>query len=229
MDGRRFRDRREAGRELARALAAYADRDDVVVLGLPRGGVPVAAEVARSLHAPLDVCVVRKLGMPGHEELAMGAVASGGVTVTNPEVLEQAAVRPAGFAAVRDRELAELGRRERAYRGDRPAVEVAGRTVVVVDDGLATGASMRAALAALRRRGPARLVAAVPVAAVETCAELVGEVDDVVCARTPRPFVAVGLHYDSFPSTTDEEVRAALAAAGRAADGDPGAGEGPAG
>jgi predicted phosphoribosyltransferase len=208
-----FRDRREAGRQLAQHLAAYANRPDVLVLALPRGGVPVAYEVARALHAPLDVFLVRKLGLPGHEEYAMGAVASGGVRVLNPEVVEQLHLPDEVIDTVTRRELQELERRERAYRGDRPFPDVRGKTVILVDDGLATGSTMRAAAEALRQQGPARLVVAVPAGSPETCDEFRDEVDEVVCAITPEPFYAVGLWYDDFSQTTDDEVRDLLAAA----------------
>jgi predicted phosphoribosyltransferase len=212
-----YRDRREAGSRLARILAGQlgddADRGDPVVLGLPRGGVPVAAEVAAALQAPLDVFVVRKLGVPGQPELAMGAIASGGVVVRNPAVTAELGISEAAFAAVREREAAELARREAAYRGVRPPVPLRGRTVVLVDDGIATGASMRAAIAALRELGPARVVVGVPVAAVSTCVDLAREVDELVCPLTPPGFGAVGAHYLDFRATTDEEVRRALEAA----------------
>lgn len=207
----RFRDRRDAGRQLAGWLGEYAHRPDVIVLGLPRGGVPVAYEVARELDVPLDVLLVRKLGVPGHEELAMGAVASGGIRVLFPDVIRAAGVSPQDIDAVTAAELRELERREQQYRGSRPYPDVGGRTVILVDDGLATGASVRAAIAALRQEHPARLIVAVPVAPPETCAELRTEVDDVVCAVTPEPFYAVGLWYDDFGQTTDEEVRELLA------------------
>jgi predicted phosphoribosyltransferase len=208
-----FRDRREAGQQLARHLAQYANRPDVVVLALPRGGVPVAYEVATALDAPLDVFVVRKLGLPGYEEFAMGAVASGGVRVLNQEVVEGLRIPPQIIEAVTRRELEELERRERAYRGDRPPLDVRGKTVILVDDGLATGSTMRAAAQALRQKGPARIVVAVPAGSVETCNEFRSEVDDIVCAITPEPFYAVGLWYHDFAQTSDEEVRALLEAA----------------
>ena len=208
-----FRDRREAGRQLARHLAAYANRPDVLVLALPRGGVPVAYEVARALDAPLDVFLVRKLGLPGHEELAMGAVASGGVRVLNRDVVEALRISPEIIDAVANRELQELERREREYRGDRPFPDVRGKTVILVDDGLATGSTMRAAAETLRQQGPARLVVAVPAGSPQTCDEFRDEVDEIVCAITPEPFYAVGLWYDDFSQTTDDEVRELLAAA----------------
>lgn len=213
----RYRDRREAGAVLASALAGSADRAadraDLVVLGLPRGGVPVAAEVATALNAPLDVFVVRKLGVPGQPELAMGAIASGDVVVRNPAVTAELGISESAFEAVREQEAAELARREAAYRGGRPRTPLRDRTVVLVDDGVATGASMRAAIAALREHGPARLVVAVPVAAASTCAELAREVDELVCPLTPFGFGSVGAYYLDFRATTDEEVRRALEAA----------------
>jgi predicted phosphoribosyltransferase len=201
-----FRDRREAGRFLARKLTEYADRPDVLVLALPRGGVPVAFEVAQALHAPLDVFLVRKIGLPGHEELAMGAIASGGVRVLNNDVVRALGIPEDVIETVAAAEQQELERRERIYRGDRPPPDVRGRAVILVDDGLATGSTMRAAVAALRRQGPARIVVAVPVGARESCAEFECEADDVICARTPEPFYAVGLWYGDFSQTTDEEV-----------------------
>jgi len=210
-----FRDRTEAGQYLAEKLTPYADRPDVLVLALPRGGVPVAYEVARALRAPLDVFLVRKLGVPGYEELAMGAIASGGVSVLNEQVVDGLGIPEDVIRAVAAEEGRELERRERAYRGDRPAPEVRDHTVILVDDGLATGASMRAAVAALRRLGPARLIVAVPVGARETCSELGREADEVICARTPEPFRAVGLWYADFSQTTDEEVRDLLERAAR--------------
>jgi len=212
----RFRDRREAGRVLAQELTAYAGRPDVVVLALPRGGVPVAYEVARALGAPLDVFLVRKLGVPGHEELAMGAVATGGVRVLNDQVVRALGIPPDVIDMVAAWERQELARRERLYRGDRPPPDVKGRTVILVDDGLATGATMRAALAALRQQQPARRVVAVPTAAAQTCDALRTEADDVVCATTPEPFDAVGFWYEDFSQTTDDEVRELLDRAARA-------------
>jgi predicted phosphoribosyltransferase len=205
-----FRDRYDAGRQLARELAAYADRRDVLVLALPRGGVPVAYEVARTLHAPLDVFLVRKLGLPGHEELAMGAIASGGVRVLNEELVHVLDIPPDVIDEVAEEEGRELQRREQAYRDDRPPLNVRGRIVILIDDGLATGSTMRAAVAALRRQGPARIIIAVPVAAASTCRDLQKEVDEVVCAHTPEPFRAVGIWYDDFSQTSDEEVHALL-------------------
>lgn len=213
---RRFRDRADAGRMLAARLAAYAYRPDVLVLALPRGGVPVGYEVARALGTPLDVYIVRKLGVPGYEELAMGAIATGGAPVLNQEVVNSLHIPPSIIEAVAAREQRELERREHLYRGNRPPPEVRGRTVILVDDGLATGATMRAAIAALRRQQPARLVVAVPVASRETCDALRPEVDEVVCAMTPEPFHAVGLWYEDFAPTTDDEVRDLLDRAARA-------------
>lgn len=205
-----FVDRRAAGRELAAHLQEFAG-DDVVVLGLPRGGVPVAYEVARALGAPLDLLVVRKLGLPGHEELAMGAIASGGVEVRNEPVIASSGVDDATLEAVAGHERVELERRERVYRGDRGPVDVAGRTALIVDDGLATGATMRAAVDALRQRDAAVIVVAVPIAAPPVCAEMGRTVDEVVCLRTPDPFVAIGLWYRDFEPTSDDEVRRLLA------------------
>jgi predicted phosphoribosyltransferase len=215
----RFRDRTEAGRLLARKLAAYANRPDVVVLALPRGGVPVAYEVARALGAPLDVFMVRKLGVPGHEELAMGAIATGGLRVVNDQVVRALGIPDQVIETVAAKEQAELARRERLYRGDRSALDVRGRTVILVDDGLATGATMHAAVKALRGQA-ARVVVAVPIAPPETCEELSREVDDIICAVTPEPFYSVGLWYEDFSQTTDDEVRDLLersVRAGRAA------------
>ena len=207
-----YQDRRHAGRVLAPALRAYASRPDVVVLALPRGGVPVAYEVAQALDLPLDVFVVRKLGVPDQEELAMGAVASGGTCVLHDEVIALLKVPKEDVELAVLREGRELLRRERIYRRGRPPQEVAGRTVILVDDGLATGASMRAAIRSLRQREPARIVAAVPVAAPETCAAISEEADEAVCAATPHDFHAVGFWYDDFSQTTDAEVRALLEA-----------------
>src|SRR4030088_2287943 len=187
-----FCDRRDAGRLLAAKLSAYANRPDLLVLALPRGGVPVAYEVARALDAPLDVFVVRKLGVPGYEELAMGAVATGGVRVLNDQLVERLGIPEPMIDAVAAREQQELARRERLYRGGRPPLDVRGRTVILVDDGLATGATMHAAIAALRQLQPARIVVAVPTASPETCEEMKAEADDVICAITPEPFHDVG-------------------------------------
>ena len=214
MTGRRFRDRTEAGRRLAERLPAYADRPDVLVLALPRGGVPVAYEVARALRAPLDVFLVRKLGVPGYEELAMGAVATGGVRVLNDQIVAGLRIPDHVIEAVAEAEQQELARRERLYRGDRPLPDVRHRTVILVDDGLATGATMQAAIKALRALPPARIVVAVPTGSPETCEQLKAQADDVICAITPEPFHAVGLWYEDFTQTTDEEVRDLLARAG---------------
>jgi predicted phosphoribosyltransferase len=205
-----FRDRIEAGELLADSLQTYRDRDDVIVLALPRGGVPVAAEIARRLHVPFDVFVVRKLGVPGHEELAMGAIASGGVRLVNDEVVVPLGIPPNVIDSVARSEQIELARREELYRGTREPIGLTGKTVILVDDGLATGSTMRAAVMAVRRQQPARIVVAVPVGARETCAGLAREADDVVCLRTPDPFVAVGLWYRDFTPTTDGEVRSLL-------------------
>jgi putative phosphoribosyl transferase len=207
---RLFSDRAEAGRVLAEQLRHHAGRPDVIVLALPRGGVPVAYEVAKALHVPLDIFVVRKLGIPGHEELAMGAVATGGVRVLNDQVIKGLSIPGYVIDAVANWELRELARRERLYRGDRPPPEVRGKTVILVDDGLATGSTMLAAVQALRKLGPARIVVAVPVAAPDTCELLKEYVDETVCAATPEPFYAVGLWYRDFSQTTDEEVRELL-------------------
>jgi putative phosphoribosyl transferase len=207
-----FRNRTEAGRFLARKLAAYAGRPDVIVLALPRGGVPVAYEVAQALGAPLEVFLVRKLGVPGHEEVAMGAIATGGVRFINEALVRQLGIPRDAIEKVAEIEQRELERRERAYRGSRPLPQLSGKTVILVDDGLATGATMRAAVEALGRQNPARIVVAVPVAAPETCQELERVADDVICAVTPEPFLAVGHWYEDFSETSDEEVRALLAA-----------------
>jgi putative phosphoribosyl transferase len=210
-----FHNRSEAGKELATKLKEYANRDDVLVLALPRGGVPVAFEVARALNAPLDVFLVRKLGLPGQEELAMGAIASGGVRVLNEDVVQYLKVPEEMIDEVAAEEEEELARREQLYRGDRPAPDVKGQTVILVDDGLATGSTMRAAAAALRQQQPARLVVAVPVSSEQTCEEFRGEVDEILCLATPEPFRAVGLWYKDFSQTTDEEVRELLQKSGR--------------
>lgn len=210
MSPRLFRDRTEAGRLLAARLEQYAGKPDVMVLALPRGGVPVAYEVARALPAPMDVFIVRKLGVPGQEELAMGAVATGGVRVLNDQVVKGLGIPEYMIDAVVKWETEELKRRERLYRGDRPPPDVRGKTVILVDDGLATGSTMLAAARALRQQGPARIVVAVPVAAPDTCELLKADVDEVVCAATPEPFYAVGLWYRDFSQTTDEEVRELL-------------------
>jgi predicted phosphoribosyltransferase len=207
---RPFPDRLEAGRVLAKDLSDYSGRRDVVILGLPRGGIPVAFEVGLALGAPLDVFVVRKLGAPGQEELAMGAIASGGVVVINDEVVEAFQVSQELLDATIEREQSELSRRERLYRGDRPLVEVSGRTVILVDDGLATGSTMRAAVAALRQMRPAAIVVAVPTASPSTCEEFRGIADECICSIRPEPFRAVGLWYDNFEQVSDETVCALL-------------------
>jgi putative phosphoribosyl transferase len=206
----RFRDRREAGRLLAEHLSRYTGRDDLIVLALPRGGVPVAGEVAQALKAPLDVFVVRKLGVPGHAELALGAIASGGVRVLNEDVVAALRLDDQAIERIAARELAEVQRRERVYRGERRAPELRGKVAILVDDGLATGATMRAAALAARKLEPKQLVVGVPVAAPPNCDEFRDVVDDVVCAFTPEPFYAVGLWYANFEQTSDEEVRELL-------------------
>ena len=208
-----FRDRIDAGRRLAAELRPYADDPGVIVLALPRGGVPVGYEVARELGAPLDVFLVRKLGVPGREELAMGAIASGGVRVVNREVVRELGLTQEDLDEAAAHELEELRRREEAYRDGRPAPDLHGRTVILVDDGLATGSTMRAAVAAVRRLGPSKVVVAVPVGAAETCREFRSIADEVVCVATPDPFFAVGGWYRDFSQTTDDEVRELLARA----------------
>ncbi len=216
MDGARFRDRTEGGRRLAEALASYAGRPNLLVLALPRGGVPVGYEVAKALRAPLDVMLVRKLGVPGHEELAMGAIASGGVRIISDDIVGSLAIPDRVIAAVAAAEEEELERRERAYREGRPPRPVGGRTIILVDDGLATGSTMRAAAAALRAQEPERLIVAVPVAPPEVCEAIRAEVDEVVCALFPEPFLAVGAWYEDFSQTTDDEVRELLRRAAEA-------------
>ena len=209
-----FSHRAEAGEELANRFKDLADREDVIVLALPRGGVPVGYEVARSLRVPLDVFVVRKLGVPGQEELAMGAIASGGVRLLNHDVIDALAIPSTVIDRVARREEQELGRRERLYRDARPLAPLANKTVILVDDGLATGSTMRAAVAAIRRHQPARIVVAAPVGAAATCTDLARDADEVVCLRTPDPFVAVGLWYRDFSETSDAEVRGLLGRSG---------------
>jgi putative phosphoribosyl transferase len=206
----RYRSRRDAGERLSRSLGAYADSPETLVLALPRGGVPVAFEVATRLHAPLDAYVVRKLGVPGHEELAMGAVAGDGTVVLDDRLIAVLGITQAQFDDVVSRELNEVHRREEAYRDGRPEPHISGKVVIVIDDGLATGSTMRAAALALRRREPASIVIAVPTAAARTCEELSIVADEVICPYTPEPFYAVGLYYDDFRQTTDDEVRALL-------------------
>lgn len=216
--GEGFRDRSEAGTVLGQAVLALRDWRDPVVLALPRGGVPVAAEVARALQAPLDILVVRKIGHPRHEEFAVGAIASGGITVMNPQSASALGdVSRAELDRVIAREQAELQRRETSYRGNEPPIALQGREAIVVDDGLATGATMRAAVAALRQLGPARVTVAVPVGARESCEALAAVADDVVCLRKPQPFYAVGAWYAQFPQTSDAQVHALLAGAQRRA------------
>jgi predicted phosphoribosyltransferase len=208
-----FQDRFDAGRKLASKLRDYGARTDVVVLALPRGGVPVAFEVAKALGAPLDIFLVRKLGVPGHEELAMGAIASGGVRVLNEAVIEALEIPHSVIDAVAKREQQELARREQAYRAGRPMLDLRGKTAILVDDGLATGATMAAAISGVRAQGAAKIVVAVPTAAPETCEAFERSVDAIVCAETPQPFFGVGMWYANFEQTSDEEVRALLARA----------------
>ncbi len=203
----KFHTRTEAGKMLARALTAYADCEDLLVLGLPRGGVPVAYEVAKVLDASLDICLVRKLGVPGHKELAMGAITSGGIRVINYDVVSSLGISNQTIEQVTADELQELQRRDRAYRGDRPPLNVKNRTVIVVDDGIATGSTMRAAITMLQQQQPKRIVVAVPIAPPETCEELSNQVDEVVCLKMPERMYAVGVWYEDFSQTTDEEVR----------------------
>lgn len=202
-----FRDRTEAGKLLAKQLTEYSNKHDVLVLALPRGGVPVAFEVARALHAPLDVLIVRKLGVPWQEELAMGAIATGGVRILNNDVVKFLGIPDEMIDKMAANEQLELERRERLYRGDRPAYDVQGRTLILVDDGIATGATMHAAVAALKQQQPARIIIAVPTAAPSTCDEFASEVDELVCVLQPEPFIAVGYWYRQFSQTSDEEVR----------------------
>jgi predicted phosphoribosyltransferase len=208
-----FVNRRHAGTVLAGLLKHYANRPDVLVLALPRGGVPVAFEVAQALNAPLDVFVVRKLGVPGHDELAMGAIATGDIRVLNDDVVGYLELSDDVIDRVTAREKKELERRERIYRGDNAPPVVQGQTVILVDDGLATGSTMRAAVAALRRQQPSRIVVAVPVGSTEACEELGTEVDETICAATPRPFQGVGRWYQDFSQTSDDEVHELLAQA----------------
>jgi len=217
---RRFRDRTEAGKLLAEQLKEYANRSDVLVLALPRGGVPVGYEIAKALNAPLDVLIVRKLGAPGQEELALGAIASGGVRIMNEDVLPFLSLTEEEIERIVAREQSELERREKLYRGDRPAPDARGKIVILVDDGIATGASMRSAVEAIKQQQPAKLIVAAPVAARSTCEEFNREVDHetCVCLETPEPFFAVGLWYEDFAQTTDDEVRDLLALAAREMD-----------
>lgn len=205
-----FRDRRDAGRQLGEALREYKNQRDVLVLALPRGGVPVAYEVAKFLRCPLDVLVVRKLGVPRQEELAMGAIASGGVLELNKELIELMRLSPEEIGAVIQREKRELQRRERIYRGDTGQLEVHGKIVLLVDDGLATGSTMRAAISALRQLGAKRLIVAVPVGAVQSCRRILRDADDLVCLRQPEDLIAISLWYDDFRQTTDRDVEELL-------------------
>jgi putative phosphoribosyl transferase len=214
MDARRFKNRMHAGKQLAKPLAAYARHPDAIVLALPRGGVPVGSAVADALEVPLDVMLVRKLGVPWHRELAMGAVASGGQRVLASEVVDMLGIDQETIDTVTQRELLEIERREKLYRSGRPALPLQDRTVILVDDGLATGSTMLAAVQAVRREHPARVIVAVPVAASDTCRKLGAEADGIVCLRTPEPFYAVGLWYEDFMQTTDEEVIQLLDEAG---------------
>jgi len=215
MEDLPFRDRTEAGRCLSKKLVAYADRNDVIVLALPRGGVPVGYEVAKALRVPLDAFLVRKLGAPGQEELAMGAIAAGGIRVLNDEVVRLLHIPQRVIDSVAAKEAQELARRDRLYRGTRPPPDVKGNTVILVDDGLATGSSMRAAVAALREQAPKRIVVAVPVAAAQTVREFSGEVDELVCCYTPEPFFSVGFWYEDFSQASDHEIRELLDHAAR--------------
>lgn len=210
-----FKDRRDAGKKLAQQLTTYAGWQNLLILALPRGGVPVAYEIALALNAPLDIFIVRKLGLPGREELAIGAIATGGVRVLNRDIIRMLSVPDEVINFVAKRELQELQRREKLYRGNRPSPDVRDRTIILIDDGLATGASMRAAIAGLRAQQPARIIVAVPAAAQDVCETFRSEVDEVVCAITPEPFYGVGRWYENFSQTTDEEVRILLEEANR--------------
>jgi putative phosphoribosyl transferase len=203
---RGFRDRQEAGCLLAEALAVYATRSDVIVLALPRGGVPVGFEVAKTLHAPLDVVIVRKLGVPGQEELAMGAIAGGGMQVINNCVVRSLGISQEQIASEAAKERAELERRERLYRGGRPAQDIRGRTVILADDGIATGTTMKVAIAAIKRQQPSKIVVAIPVAPLSTCEQMEREVDEVMCLFSPEDFVAIGVWYSDFTQVPDQEV-----------------------
>jgi len=210
MSKQRFRDRNEAGKLLANQLSHYSGQQDVLVLGLPRGGVPVAIEVARALGVPMDIFIVRKLGVPGREELAMGAIASGDVRVVNDRVAVRSGINERTVAQVLLREKQELKRREHTYRGDRPAPNIKGKTAILIDDGLATGSTMRAAIIGVRAHDPARVVVAVPIAAPEICAEIANEVDEIVCLRQPATLLGIGTWYEDFSQLSDEEVKALL-------------------
>lgn len=205
-----FANRDEAGQLLGQACQDYADREDTIVLGLPRGGVPIAYQVARAIDCPLDIILVRKLGVPHHKELAMGAIASGGVVVTNPDVIAFEKISSAQFQAVKQQELTELRRRERRYRGDKPLPVLHNKTVILCDDGIATGATFRAAIEAIKQQQPAAIIAAVPVCAPDTADELRDYVDDFITLATPSPFFGIGMFYDDFPQCTDAEVIALL-------------------
>ena len=205
-----FKDRRDAGKQLAKELSDFKGQDDAIVLGLPRGGVPVAFEVAEALKLPLDVFIVRKLGVPGQPELAMGAIASGGIQVLNDSVIRRAGISESQIEDVAQKEKEELKKREKAYRGARPDIDLHGKTVLLVDDGLATGASMRAAISALQEHEPKKIIVAVPTAPSDTCQEFEPEVDQIICLRTPTPFWGVGGSYQNFSQTTNEEVRELL-------------------
>lgn len=211
----RYRNRKDAGDRLAEALAEYRGKKGIVVLGLPRGGVPVAERIAKKLEAPLGIFIVRKLGVPGHRELAMGAIGSGGVRVLNESIVRSAGISEADIEKVEREERKKLEEREKAYRGDRPDLALAGKMVILVDDGIATGATIRVAVKALRQHDPRKLVVAVPVAPPETCGELAGEVDELICPLRPLDFAAVGQWYEDFGQTSDEEVRDVLRRAGR--------------
>ena len=206
----KIRDRQEAGEKLAVQLAAYMEREDVLILALPRGGVPVAEPIARALKVPMEVFIVRKLGVPGHRELAMGAIASGGVRVMNTDVVRSLGISEKQIDEVTEAEQRELARREQQYRGERPPLELSAKTVILVDDGVATGATMRVAIKALREGGVHKLVIAVPVAPPDTCEILSREVDELVCPYRPSPFHAIGLWYEDFPQVSDEEVERIL-------------------
>lgn len=205
-----FKDRRDAGRVLAQALSAYVGRSDVILFALPRGGVPVAYEVALALNAPLDIFIVRKLGLPGHEELAMGAIASGGIRVLNEDIIHALHIPEEMINLVAEQEFKEMRRREQSYRGQRSPLDAHDKTVILIDDGLATGASMRAAVIGVRTQNPARIVIAVPTASPETCSAFEFKVDEIVCSMTPEPFLGVGKWYEDFSQVTDEEVRRLL-------------------
>jgi len=205
-----FENRRDAGKQLAKELSEFKGQNDAIVLGLPRGGIPVAYEVAKALELPLDVFIVRKLGVPGQPELAMGAIASGDIKVMNESVVRNAGISDQQIEEVAHKEKEELKKREKAYRGARPDIDLQGKTVLIVDDGLATGASMRAAISALREHNPKKIIAAIPTAPRDTCQEFESEVDQIICLRTPSPFWGVGGSYQNFSQTTNEEVRTFL-------------------